>query len=48
MLETVRDKADVAQGRPRLEADAIEDALDHKVEKGPWLDLFVSFTQHLL
>ena len=35
VLESVRDKADVAQGRPKLEAEAIEEALEHKVEKGP-------------
>lgn len=26
------------------EADAIEEALNNKVDKGPWIDLFVSFS----
>ena len=42
VLERLRDKEDVRAGRPQAEADAIEEALENKVEKGPWLDLFVS------
>lgn len=39
-LETVRPGADVDAGRCRAEADAIEDALQNKTEKAPWVDLF--------
>ena len=41
VLERLRDKEAVQAGRPQAEADAIEEALENKVEKGPWLDLFV-------
>lgn len=41
VLERLRDKHDVQAGRPQAEADAIEEALENKVDKGPWLDLFV-------
>lgn len=40
VLEKIRDKHDVALGRPQAEADAIEEALENKIEKGPWIDLF--------
>ncbi|CAL5867003.1 uncharacterized protein PFLUO_LOCUS1215 [Penicillium psychrofluorescens] len=39
-LERVRPKEDVAAGTCQAEADAIEEALDNHVEKGPWIDLF--------
>ena len=40
-LERVRPQEDVDSGHCRAEAEAIQDALENKVEKGPWLDLFV-------
>lgn len=38
----MRPRADVLTGHCKAEADAIEEALDNNIEKGPWLDLFVS------
>lgn len=42
-LERVRPSEDVAAGHCQAEADAIQDAITNKAEKGPWLDLFVRF-----
>lgn len=39
-LERVRPREDVAAGTCRAEAEAIQEALNNKVEKGPWVDLF--------
>ncbi|RAO68757.1 uncharacterized protein BHQ10_004769 [Talaromyces amestolkiae] len=39
-LEKVRPKEDVAAGVCKDEADAIEEALNSNVDKGPWIDLF--------
>ncbi|KAF3407108.1 High-affinity glucose transporter ght1 [Talaromyces pinophilus] len=39
-LEKVRPKEDVATGVCKDEADAIEEALNNNVDKGPWIDLF--------
>ncbi|KIW53744.1 hypothetical protein PV05_06158 [Exophiala xenobiotica] len=38
-LERVRPGEDVRAGLCRKEAEAIREALDNKVEKGPWIDL---------
>jgi hypothetical protein len=35
---------DIAAGVCKDEADAIEEALNNNVDKGPWIDLFVSFS----
>ena len=44
-LERVRPSEDAHAGLCRKEAEAIREALDNKVEKGPWIDLVVSFTR---
>ncbi|KAK2763691.1 hypothetical protein FQN54_009307 [Arachnomyces sp. PD_36] len=41
-LEKVRPPADVAAGHCQAEADAIQEAVNNKTEKGPWKDLFRS------
>ena len=38
----MRPKEDVDAGHCRAEADAIQEAIDNRIEKGPWVDLFVS------
>lgn len=35
-------KSSLDAGICHAEADAIEEAMNNKIEKGPWLDLFVS------
>lgn len=42
-LERVRPSEEVAAGLCREEAEAIKEALDNKVEKGPWVDLVVGW-----
>lgn len=37
----------IAAGVCKDEADAIEEALNNNVDKGPWIDLFVSFSPQL-
>lgn len=39
-LERVRPKQDKDSGLCRVEAEAIREALENGIEKGPWLDLF--------
>ena len=39
-LERVRPKEDGELGLCRAEAEAIQEAMENKIEKGPWLDLF--------
>ncbi|MCJ1305333.1 hypothetical protein MMC08_008147 [Hypocenomyce scalaris] len=39
-LERVRPKEDADAGHCRAEADAIQEAIDNRIEKGPWVDLF--------
>lgn len=41
-LEKVRPETDVAAGHCRAEVEAIQEAINNEIEKGPWLDLFVS------
>lgn len=41
-LEKVRPEADVAAGHCRAEVEAIQEAINNQIEKGPWVDLFVS------
>jgi hypothetical protein len=37
----------IATGVCKDEADAIEEALNNNVDKGPWIDLFVSLSPYL-
>ena len=39
-LKRLRPKAEVAAGHCEEEADAIQEAMNNKMDKGPWLDLF--------
>ncbi|KAF2452369.1 general substrate transporter [Lineolata rhizophorae] len=39
-LERVRPRGDTDAGHCQAEADAIQEAMEGKTEKGPWLDLF--------